>query len=149
VSDDSSTSHPDEGEPRGGADRTEGNAPGSSSAPEGCDPSASVMAAPARSRARERILEVCRDIIAPLVRADQGEISLISIEPDSISVHLTGTCSGCPGAQMTTAYVIEPAIHAVAPTVRVFVTTGFHIPGGASPIDQAPDSDGATDSVDG
>jgi Fe-S cluster biogenesis protein NfuA len=88
---------------------------------------------------RERILKICEDIIAPLVRADGGELYLVAVEPDSISLHLAGTCAGCPGAHLTSAAVIEPAIHAVAPTLRVIVTSGFHIPEGALAV-TGPDS---------
>jgi Fe-S cluster biogenesis protein NfuA len=80
---------------------------------------------------REQLLAVCQDVIAPLVRADGGEVFLVGIEPGTISLHLAGTCAGCPGAQITAASVIEPAIHAVAPTVRVTVTAGIQIPDGA------------------
>jgi Fe-S cluster biogenesis protein NfuA len=86
---------------------------------------------------RERILKICEDIIAPLVHADGGELYLVAIEPDSISLHLAGTCAGCPGAHLTSAAVIEPAIHAVAPLLRVIVTSGFQIPPGAAAVTTA------------
>jgi Fe-S cluster biogenesis protein NfuA len=83
---------------------------------------------------RERILRICEDIIAPLVHADGGELYLVAVEPDSIALHLAGTCAGCPGAHLTSASIIEPAIHAIAPEVRVTVTSGFQIPEGASVV---------------
>jgi Fe-S cluster biogenesis protein NfuA len=85
---------------------------------------------------REKLLKVCTDIIAPLVRADGGELFVVSIEDASIALHLAGKCAGCPGATLTSAAIIEPAIHAVAPTLRVIVTSGFQIPPGASAIGQ-------------
>jgi Fe-S cluster biogenesis protein NfuA len=86
---------------------------------------------------REQLIAVCQDIIAPLVQADGGEIFLVGIESDTISLCLGGTCSGCPGAQITAASVIEPAIHAVAPTMRVTVISGFLVPRGAVTIGTA------------
>jgi Fe-S cluster biogenesis protein NfuA len=83
---------------------------------------------------REKLLKVCADIIAPLVHADGGELFVVSIEDASISLHLAGKCAGCPGATLTTAAVIEPAIHAVAPLMRVVVTAGFQIPDGATAV---------------
>ncbi|WP_235880214.1 NifU family protein [Polyangium aurulentum] len=71
-------------------------------------------------------------MIAPLVRADQGELYIVAVEPDQITLHLAGMCSGCPGASLTTKSVIEPAVHAVAPSARVVVTSGIRIPDGAS-----------------
>jgi Fe-S cluster biogenesis protein NfuA len=83
---------------------------------------------------REKLLKICSDIIAPLVEADGGELFVVSIEDASISLHLAGKCSGCPGATLTTAAIIEPAIHAVAPLMRVVVTAGFQIPEGATVV---------------
>jgi Fe-S cluster biogenesis protein NfuA len=69
-----------------------------------------------------------------LVRADGGELYLVGMEPGRISLHLGGTCSGCPGAQTTATSVIEPALRAVEPTIRVTVTSGILIPAGATAI---------------
>jgi Fe-S cluster biogenesis protein NfuA len=82
----------------------------------------------------DQLLKVCREVIAPLVRADQGEIYLVAVEPDQITLHLAGMCAGCPGANLTVKGVIEPAVHAVAPAARVVVSSGIRIPEGASLI---------------
>ena len=81
--------------------------------------------------ARDKLINICSDIIAPLVQADGGELFVVSVDDASISLHLAGKCAGCPGATLTTAAIIEPAIRAVAPLIRVVVTTGFQIPEGA------------------
>ena len=62
----------------------------------------------------------------------RGELYLVAVEPDHLTLHLAGTCSGCPGAVLTTRGVIEPAVHAVAPSARVVVTNGVKVPEGAS-----------------
>ena len=80
----------------------------------------------------DQLLKVCKDVIAPLVRADGGELYLVAVEPDHLTLHLAGTCSGCPGAVLTTRGVIEPAVHAVEPSARVIVTSGVKVPDGAS-----------------
>ncbi len=80
----------------------------------------------------DQLLKVCKEVIAPLVRADGGEVYLVAIEADQLTLHLAGTCAGCPGAILTARGVIEPAIHAVAPTARVVVTNGGKIPEGSS-----------------
>jgi Fe-S cluster biogenesis protein NfuA len=82
----------------------------------------------------DQLLKVCRDVIAPLVRADGGELFIVAVEPDHVTLHLAGMCSGCPGAVLTARGIIEPAVHAVAPTARVVVTNGAKIPEGASPV---------------
>ena len=82
----------------------------------------------------DQLLKVCRDVIAPLVKADGGELFIVAVEPDHVTLHLAGTCAGCPGAVLTARGIIEPAVHAVAPTARVVVTNGAKIPEGASPV---------------
>jgi Fe-S cluster biogenesis protein NfuA len=82
----------------------------------------------------DKLLKVCREVIAPLVRADGGELYVVAVEPDHLTLHLAGTCSGCPGAVLTTRGVIEPAVHAVAPSARVVVSSGARVPEGASII---------------
>jgi len=86
---------------------------------------------------QEKLLKICEDILAPLIRADGGELFVVAIDNDSISLHLAGKCSGCPGATLTSSAIIEPAIRAVAPTIRVVVTSGFLVPAGAALIAQA------------
>jgi Fe-S cluster biogenesis protein NfuA len=80
----------------------------------------------------DQLLKVCREVIAPLVRVDGGEVYIVAVEPDQLTLHLAGTCAGCPGATLTTHSVIEPAVHAVAPSARVVVTSGIRVPEGAS-----------------
>ncbi len=83
----------------------------------------------------EPVLKACRDMLAPLIRADGGEIYLVSATSEDIHIHLAGTCAGCPGATMTRDRLIEPALHAVAPKANVRVTTGWRVPEGARKID--------------
>ena len=80
------------------------------------------------------LLKLCRDVLAPLVRADGGDMYVVAVEPDQLTLHLAGTCAGCPGASFTARSVIEPAVHAIAPSARVVVTNGVRIPEGASLI---------------
>lgn len=82
----------------------------------------------------DQLLKVCREVIAPLIRADQGDIYLVAVEPDQITLHLAGMCAGCPGVGLTVKGVIEPAVHAVAPAAKVVVSSGIRIPEGASLI---------------
>jgi Fe-S cluster biogenesis protein NfuA len=81
---------------------------------------------------RETLVRVCSEILAPLIRQDGGELYVVAVEQDRLSLHLAGRCSGCPGATFTAASIIEPAVHAVAPSTKVTVTSGFRIPEGAT-----------------
>ncbi len=80
---------------------------------------------------REEILRVLREILAPLIRADGGEVYLVRAEDDGVELHLGGRYAGCPGNTLTTRRIIEPAIRAVAPGVQITVTAGALIPHGA------------------
>jgi Fe-S cluster biogenesis protein NfuA len=82
----------------------------------------------------DQLLKICRDVIAPLIRADGGEVYVVAVEPDQLTLHLGGRCAGCPGFGLTTKSVIEPAVQALAPSARVLVTNGMKIPEGASPV---------------
>jgi Fe-S cluster biogenesis protein NfuA len=83
---------------------------------------------------RETLVRVCSEILAPLIRQDGGELYLVAIEQDRLALHLAGRCSGCPGATFTASAIIEPAVHAVAPSIHVTVTSGFRVPEGATII---------------
>ena len=81
---------------------------------------------------KEQIGRMCRDILAPMVKADGGEMFLVRIEGDDVYIHLGAACAGCPGASMTSDNVILPMLRTVVPKVRVVLTTGVRLPEGAS-----------------
>ncbi|HEY8038444.1 MAG TPA: NifU family protein [Polyangiaceae bacterium] len=83
---------------------------------------------------KEQIAKVCREILAPLVKADGGEMYLVRFDGDDVHLHLSGTCAGCPGASITGDKVLLPALRTAAPKVRVVVTTGIKIPDGAEKL---------------
>ncbi len=90
------------------------------------------MAERVASDAVERTVEkVCRDILAPLVQADGGEMYLVGSSSDDIHIHLAGVCAGCPGSALTTSTILEPILLSVAPKAKVRVTTGWIVPPGA------------------
>jgi Fe-S cluster biogenesis protein NfuA len=85
--------------------------------------------------AKEQITKICREIVAPLVTTDGGEMYLVRFDGDDVHIHLAGTCAGCPGASITGDKVILPALRAAVPKVRLVVTTGIRVPEGATRID--------------
>jgi Fe-S cluster biogenesis protein NfuA len=84
--------------------------------------------------AKAQLERICREILAPLVRADGGEMYVVRFDGDDVHIHLGGVCAGCPGASLTSEKVILPALRAAAPKVRVVLTTGIHAPAGASRV---------------
>ncbi len=83
---------------------------------------------------RDSVAKVCREVLAPLVRADGGILYLVEVGTDDVHIHLSGTCAGCPGANLTRDRMIEPAVRTVAPKAKVRVTTGWRVPAGAEEI---------------
>jgi Fe-S cluster biogenesis protein NfuA len=74
---------------------------------------------------------VVREVLAPLIRADQGELYLVAATDEHIALHLGGRYSGCPGNTLARRRVLEPVLQSLAPTARIVVTSGALIPPGA------------------
>lgn len=72
----------------------------------------------------EPFIELCRDVIAPLIAADGGQVYLVCATQQELVLHLAGRCSGCPGFCCTVSTLIEPCVHAINPDARVVVTHG-------------------------
>lgn len=87
----------------------------------------------------ENIVRVCREVLAPLIEHDRGELYLVYVDDDQLAIHLAGRCSGCPGVRFTTLGIIEPAIRSVAPRHRLTVTSGFRLPKGATRLPASDD----------
>ena len=81
--------------------------------------------------ARDQILEVVRDVVCPLIRADGGELYLVSVAERALALHLAGRFSGCPGNTLTKRRVLEPLLNARFPELKLEITTGPLIPKGA------------------
>ncbi|HXX67810.1 MAG TPA: NifU family protein [Polyangiaceae bacterium] len=79
-------------------------------------------------RTKEQIEQVCREIVAPLIKTDGGELHLVRLEGDDVYIHLSGACAGCPGSALTGSHVILPALRSAAPKVRLVLTTGVRTP---------------------
>lgn len=83
----------------------------------------------------EQVIKALTDFAVPLVKADGGEVYVVSATAEDVHVHLAGTCAGCPGATMTRERLLEPTVHGVAPKATVKVTTGWRVPEGAKKVE--------------
>jgi Fe-S cluster biogenesis protein NfuA len=83
---------------------------------------------------KDQVLKMCREILAPLVEADGGQMYLVSVGADEVHVHLAGTCAGCPGAALTRDRLLEPAFASIVPKLTLKVTTGWVVPSGAEKV---------------
>ncbi len=62
------------------------------------------------------------DQIRPGLAADGGNLELASVEDDgTVVVTLQGACSGCPSAEMTMRFVVEPHLRRVFPGIAAVV----------------------------
>lgn len=80
------------------------------------------------------LIRTSREILAPLIGSDGGELYLVSVSDEEIALHLAGACAGCPGAGLTITKIIEPALLARSPQHRIIVTAGATIPSGAKKL---------------
>ena len=80
----------------------------------------------------EKIIEYCKDVLAPVVQADGGELYLVSADDTSVALHLGGRCGGCPGRTIAAEQLLKPALQSVAPDVVVHVSYGVKLPEGAT-----------------
>jgi Fe-S cluster biogenesis protein NfuA len=81
------------------------------------------------------MLEVIRQVVAPLVRADGGELHIVSVDGASVALHLSGRYSGCPGNTLVRRRVIEPLIAAAVPGATVTISSGPLLPAGAKLVE--------------
>lgn len=57
------------------------------------------------------ILEVVNNNIRPALNADGGDISVVSLEGNVLSVSLHGACCGCPHAAATLQNAVQATLH--------------------------------------
>jgi Fe-S cluster biogenesis protein NfuA len=83
---------------------------------------------------KDEILRVVREVLAPLVQADGGELYLVSVDDSGVSLHLAGRFAGCPGNTLARRRVLEPLIASAVPGAYLTVTTGALLPPGAQRV---------------
>ena len=74
---------------------------------------------PRRAELLERIERVLDEQVRPGLRADGGDIVLVSIDQDNIvQVRLTGACQGCSSSVVTMSMRVEATLKAQIPEIR-------------------------------
>ena len=63
-------------------------------------------------------VEKALEEIRPFLQSDGGDISLISIEDESVTVRLEGACVGCSVNQITLKSGVEMTIKKYAPQIQ-------------------------------
>lgn len=85
--------------------------------------------------ADEELQNTLRKVLAPMVRADEGDLYLVSASSHEVRLHLRGRFAGCPGNSLVSEEVIKPLIRAVHPQARVDVSSGAILPEGATLVE--------------
>jgi Fe-S cluster biogenesis protein NfuA len=85
---------------------------------------------------KEQILATVREIVAPLIRADGGELYVVEAGERSLTLHVSGRFSGCPGNTLARRRVIEPLLAARFPGLELEMTSGPLVPSGAERIEE-------------
>jgi Fe-S cluster biogenesis protein NfuA len=80
---------------------------------------------------REAVVKMCREVLAPLIETDGGQMFLVAINADDVHIHLAGTCAGCPGSSFTAESIVKPALLKLAPKSKLKLTTGWRVPADA------------------
>jgi Fe-S cluster biogenesis protein NfuA len=75
--------------------------------------------------------ELIREVLGPLIRADGGELHVVSVAEGSVILHLSGRFSGCPGNTLARRRVIEPPLLKRFPELKIEITSGPLVPRGA------------------
>ena len=84
------------------------------------------------SAGKDEIERVVREVLAPLVQADGGDLYLVSVDDTGVSLHVTGRFSGCAGNTLVRRRVFEPPLSAISPGITLTLTSGPLIPAGAA-----------------
>lgn len=116
-------------------DPPKNDGPTSAESGSGAASTASGASGAANGGVNGQVLKALSEYVADLVKADGGELYVVSATADDVHLHLTGTCAGCPGATMTRERLLEPAVHGAAPKATVKVTTGWRVPDGARKVE--------------
>ncbi len=83
----------------------------------------------------DAVKKMLREVLAPLLGADGGELYVVALTKKELKLHLAGKLSGSPGTSVTTERIIAPAVRAVNNKLKLTVTSGWAVPKGAERVD--------------
>lgn len=72
-----------------------------------------------------------RQIAAPLIARDGGQLYLVRLTEEEITLHLAGRYAGAPGAELILQEIILPLVRATCPEAHLAMTSGWVLPPGA------------------
>ncbi|OKL39129.1 NifU family protein [Pontibacter flavimaris] len=75
----------------------------------------------------KKVIDLLENYVRPAVEQDGGNITFKSYNDGVVTVHLQGSCSGCPSATVTLKAGIENLLKRMVPEVREVVADGMTI----------------------
>ena len=75
----------------------------------------------------KKVIDLLENYVRPAVEQDGGNISFKSYNDGVVTVHLQGSCSGCPSATVTLKAGIENLLKRMVPEVKEVVADGVTI----------------------
>ncbi|RAU83783.1 NifU family protein [Pontibacter arcticus] len=75
----------------------------------------------------KKIIDLLNNYVRPAVEQDGGNISFKSYDKGVVTVHLQGSCSGCPSATVTLKAGIENLLKRMVPEVTEVVADGVTV----------------------
>ncbi|MEM1033619.1 MAG: NifU family protein [Myxococcota bacterium] len=75
-----------------------------------------------------------REVLAPLVERDGGELYLVHLDKKKVHLHVGGTLSGSPAVDVVRDRVFAPVVEKVHPKARLEVSSGWLVPDGGERI---------------
>jgi Fe-S cluster biogenesis protein NfuA len=66
----------------------------------------------------EKKVKSALDTIRPALQADGGDIELVGVDGNVVTVRLLGACGGCPMAQMTLKQGVEARVRQLVPEIE-------------------------------
>ena len=69
----------------------------------------------------ERINEVLEEKVRPALLSHEGDVQIVEYADEVLKIRLTGHCSGCPSARLTTEELIAAEVQKEIPEVKEVV----------------------------
>ena len=84
-----------------------------------------------------KLTELLKQVAAPLITADAGELYLVKASAREVHVHLAGSYAGCPGVPYVERHLIAPLVQDIFPKADLKVSSGLPMPKGARRVEPA------------
>lgn len=71
----------------------------------------------------DRVNSIINEKVRPALKEHNGDIELIDVKDDVVTVKLLGQCSGCPSAKFTLEHVVQTTLQNEVPEIKEVIAT--------------------------